>query len=241
MLFLILLPLLALFVPTNIAGVLSGFLIYMVVCFWLNKYCKSHDIIISFRLKNPVGLVLLCIVLACMFYKRWIPSEKVLMVASFLHMQVKLFLGMVSGVLAVSAVWSLNALVPIVASFQREEAIYHTSKEHKCNQKRLIRGKYILVLFLLATVVMTICTKSSPIYPFNDWVDSNIFHVVGRSMLNGVVPYRDLYEQKGPLVFILHVLPAMISYDSFLGVYFLEIICCFAFLLICFRLPYVVG
>ncbi len=43
-------------------------------------------------------------------------------------------------------------------------------------------------------------------------------------MARGLVPYRDLFEQKGPLVYALHALASLISRQTFLGVYLLEII-----------------
>ncbi len=61
-------------------------------------------------------------------------------------------------------------------------------------------------------------------YPTNDWVDTNAFFTVGRGMARGLVPYRDLFEQKGPLVYALHALASLISRQTFLGVYLLEII-----------------
>ena len=56
----------------------------------------------------------------------------------------------------------------------------------------------------------------------NDWVDVNCFFTVGRGILHGLVPYRDLYEQKGPLIYFLFALAGRISESSFLGVYLLE-------------------
>ncbi len=87
-----------------------------------------------------------------------------------------------------------------------------------------------LYLLLTAVITITICSKSSPIYPLNDWVDSNCFLTVGKSMLHGLVPYRDLLEQKGPLLYMLHALAALVSDTSFLGVYFLEVAACFFYL-----------
>lgn len=74
-----------------------------------------------------------------------------------------------------------------------------------------INKRQLLFIAATAIVTITICTKSSPIYPFNDWVDANCFLTVGKSMLHGKVPYQDLYEQKGPLLYILHALAALIS------------------------------
>ena len=63
------------------------------------------------------------------------------------------------------------------------------------------RGAWrVTVPCLAAFVMILLCSKSSPLYPMNDWVDVNCFFTVGRGMLHGLVPYRDLYEQKGDLL-----------------------------------------
>lgn len=77
--------------------------------------------------------------------------------------------------------------------------------------------------FLCALAVLLICSKSSPLYPMNDWVDVNCFFTVGRGILRGKMPYLDLYEQKGPALYLLFALTALISGDSFLGVFVLEV------------------
>lgn len=85
--------------------------------------------------------------------------------------------------------------------------------------------QWILLFCLLSSfVTLVICTRSSFLYPLNDWVDSNCFFTVGKGMFNGQVVYRDLYEQKGILLYFLHGLCWLISHDSFLGVFFLEVI-----------------
>ena len=80
--------------------------------------------------------------------------------------------------------------------------------------------------------VLAVCSKSSFLYPMNDWVDVNCFFTVGRGILHGLVPYRDLYDQKGPLVYFLYALASLISEKSFLGVYLLEglFFACFLYL-----------
>ena len=55
-------------------------------------------------------------------------------------------------------------------------------------------------------------------------------------MLHGLIPYRDLYEQKGPLLYMLHALAAIVSERTFLGVYFLEIIAAVACLIFSFKI-----
>ena len=71
---------------------------------------------------------------------------------------------------------------------------------------------------LISTVFLGICTRSSPLYPLNDWVDSNCFFTVGKAMMNGKVVYRDIYEQKGILLYLIHGLGYLISNTTFLSV-----------------------
>jgi hypothetical protein len=88
----------------------------------------------------------------------------------------------------------------------------------------------VAVCALTAFATITICSKSSFLYPLNDWVDSNCFFTVGKSMFNGLVVYRDLWEQKGPLLYFLHGIAWLISHNTFFGVYLLEITAAFFFL-----------
>ncbi len=85
------------------------------------------------------------------------------------------------------------------------------------------RNALLLFSFFMAAGVLLTCTKSSPLFPMNDWVDVNCFFTVGKSMLQGVVPYRDLYEQKGPVLYFLYAVAALISSKDFFGVYLLEV------------------
>ena len=90
--------------------------------------------------------------------------------------------------------------------------------------KFLKKHGYLLFCFFCAAVYLLFCSKSSPLYPMNDWVDVNCFFTMGRSLLEGLVPYRDLYEQKGPVLYFIYAIIALFSPGSFLGVWVLEVI-----------------
>ena len=89
-----------------------------------------------------------------------------------------------------------------------------------CSKKELLWAS--LLSILAAAGVLLFCTKSSPLYPTNDWVDTNCFFTVGKSMFEGRVPYLDIYEQKGPLLYFLYGLCYLVSPTSFFGGYLLE-------------------
>ena len=84
-------------------------------------------------------------------------------------------------------------------------------------------GFAFLFSLLTAAALLLICTKSSVLYPFNDWVDANCYFSVGKSMMNGKVLYRDIYDHKGPLLYTLHAFAWLISRDTFFGVFLFEI------------------
>ena len=93
-----------------------------------------------------------------------------------------------------------------------------------------ITKHHIYFMVFVSVLTISLMSKSSFLYPLNDWVDSNCFFTVGKALLSGKVLYRDIFEQKGPLIYFLHALAARISYRSFLGMYFFEIFACFIFL-----------
>lgn len=105
------------------------------------------------------------------------------------------------------------------------------------------KNKYIILPFLLilSVLVLLFSSECSPLYPLNEWYDPNCFFTVGRAMLRGKVPYRDIYEQKGPYLYFLHALCALIDDKSFIGVWFMEIFLCFLLLLFVYKILRLYG
>ena len=89
------------------------------------------------------------------------------------------------------------------------------------DKSRLTRFELIF-LIAAATVTITFVSTCSPLYPFNPWDDVNVFFVLGRSIRHGLVPYRDLFDHKGPLLHFIFALAALISDKSFIGVWIIE-------------------
>ena len=104
-------------------------------------------------------------------------------------------------------------------------------KNAKSERKRSISdsfGKENILLFvfsfLTAFFVLMVCTKSSFLYPFNDWSDANCIFTVGKAAGNGQVIYRDIADHKGPLLHFIHMLGYFISNDTFIGMFVIEVI-----------------
>lgn len=84
--------------------------------------------------------------------------------------------------------------------------------------------KIIIYCFIVSLLVLLIASKSSPLYPFNDWCDANAFFTMGKGLFNGKIIFKDLFEQKGPFLYLIYGIGYLISNTSFLGVFILEVI-----------------
>ena len=91
------------------------------------------------------------------------------------------------------------------------------------------------MFFLLAFVLITLFSCCSWIYPLQPVDDVNWFMSIAKSMLSGKLLYTEVHDQKGPLLFFLHEWAAALSSRTFLGIYLLEILCCFGFLICSYR------
>lgn len=139
------------------------------------------------------------------------------------------------GILSVSVLASVTVLlVSVVLSglFSHIPKSLRLESDRKApilasRKKDLQLGLFCL---LTAFAVLTVCTKSSFLYPLNDWVDSNCFFTVGKAVVNGKVLYADIYEQKGPILYFLHGLCYLVSRESFFGVYLVEVLAAAMFL-----------
>ncbi|MBR3268389.1 MAG: hypothetical protein IKI58_06655 [Oscillospiraceae bacterium] len=80
-----------------------------------------------------------------------------------------------------------------------------------------------LLFFLgIAALLMTFGSMTSFLFPLHTGVDQNCFLTVAREWLHGRLPYRDLYEQKGPLLYALHLPAAAMPKLRFFGVYLVQ-------------------
>lgn len=91
------------------------------------------------------------------------------------------------------------------------------------------KKKFIIysLIFLIGAIFITLMSKNSFLFKFNDWWDANAFMTVGKGIWEGVVPYRDLFEQKGPYLYLIYAFASLISNKTFIGVYLLEVIAMF--------------
>lgn len=84
--------------------------------------------------------------------------------------------------------------------------------------------KHYIALILYSFLVMLLCTKSSPIYVLNDWYNANVYYTMGRGLVNGAVLYNELFDHKGPFLYLIYAIGYLISNNNFFGVFILQVI-----------------
>ena len=94
-----------------------------------------------------------------------------------------------------------------------------------CIKKQDIAA-WAMLLLLAATFVTVFSFSTSPLFNYFEWVDSSVYKVIGRGWVDGKVPYVDLWDQKGPLIYFINAVGYWIA-GSDIGVWLVQ--CVFAF------------
>lgn len=76
----------------------------------------------------------------------------------------------------------------------------------------------------ISFLLMLLLTRSSFLYPYNNWDDSNSYFSMGKSMFHGILIYHDIFDQKGPYLYFLYGLCSLVSGTTFRGVFLMEIL-----------------
>ena len=96
-------------------------------------------------------------------------------------------------------------------------------------------GRVLLACGVISSLFMAICSKSSFLYPINDWGDANAYVTAAKMMINGRVLYSEIFEQKGLYLYLVHILTSLVSYPSFFGVYLMEVLTFAGFLFFAYK------
>ena len=207
--------------------IISAFIVLMIIKG--DFYHKSDSNLIHNNAATAILSCVLSLIMGFRFYFSWTLSSKLLLIC-FGNVWVKNIV--LAGITVLLMTGSfliidllLNKLISLLPGEKKQEVILSNT----------LTIQELVIIFLTAAVCITICSKSSPLYPFNTWNDANELFTVGKAIAHHKVIYKDIFVQKGPLVYFLISFAYLISHTTFLGVYFLELIACFAFLLISYK------
>lgn len=79
----------------------------------------------------------------------------------------------------------------------------------------------IIALLLWSTIIQLFINYDSPLHYSFGHIDSSWFFMCGKAWMNGLVPYVDFSDSKGPLLWLIYGIGYLIYPHGFGGVYIL--------------------
>ena len=195
-----------LFCPANIFAAVPFLAFAVIYCL-----CKMKDKkFTSYKTdtKNILIAFFPCLLFAVAFVFKWDKLDATVAVA-------------IGFVLAISGCIALPALI---ASYTRKETSFTENKTD------LSVVDYVIAA-IFGILIPLFVSSGSLLIPVNGINDSHCLLTVGRGLIHGKIVYRDLVEQKGPILYFINALGALISPYDFKGVYVTECIACSAFVI----------
>lgn len=176
----------------------------------------------------PFSAGMISLLLAAVFVVRWGAAQKMVSLGEVFKLSGMQTCFLTAFLLALLSLPGIDYIIQLIHSF--------FPSRYSINHRQDDSVYTIFYIVMTAFIVMLLNSRSSPLYAINDWVDPNTMFTVGKGVLKGYVPYRDLYEQKGPLLLFIHTFGAFLSYKSFFGIWIAELAACFVTLLLIYRI-----
>lgn len=109
-----------------------------------------------------------------------------------------------------------------------------TAKQKPITYKGFIWKFLLIAGFLIYSGWLMLQSPNSPLSNVPEYVDSGVFQYIGRKILEGYMPYRDIFDHKGPLLYLLNALGLQLMGRH--GIWLMEWIFLFATLIVSYKL-----
>lgn len=97
-------------------------------------------------------------------------------------------------------------------------------------ENKITEKKYIIIMLISSALL---CMSAGTL-PFRSTaIDSSVFIYMAKGMLNGDIPYLDMFDHKGPLLYFINLIGLLLG--GKIGIWFIEIISIFLSLFFCFK------
>lgn len=93
----------------------------------------------------------------------------------------------------------------------------------KISKLQIRTGAQVFALFFITSLAfMEFFTTSSPLFGSNTAFDPNVYYSVGAALAHGKDLYKEVFDQKGPIVSVVFLLGYLLSPGYFYGVWLIE-------------------
>lgn len=94
--------------------------------------------------------------------------------------------------------------------------------EDKQILNKIKKYKEYIFLFIVVCALCLLVLYSSPLYKGLPDIDSSVFQVMGKGMLENKIMYKELFDHKGPIVYIINALAFLVNNNY--GLFIIETI-----------------
>lgn len=130
-------------------------------------------------------------------------------------------------------------VIVIILNYIASKFIIFNSKNRlicylKRNKTKLILNSLIFIFLLCITFLFLF---KSPLHPWvksDSGVDSSVFKSIAVMMDNGLMPYKDTFDHKGPLLYIINFIGYKLG--GYCGIWYVEFISLFVSLIIAYKI-----
>lgn len=119
--------------------------------------------------------------------------------------------------------------------------IYRPSRSTELSTDTKLSPVDHVIALIFGFVIITVVSSASPIVAVNSINDSNALFTLGRGLLHGKIVYRDLMDHKGPIIYLLNTIAALITPYGFTGLWIVESIACYSFIVISIKIQRSLG
>ena len=94
----------------------------------------------------------------------------------------------------------------------------------------------ILFFFVWSVIILLMISPDSYIYDLYGKCDSIFFFTDGKSWMNGLIPYQDFSDSKGPLLFLFYGVGYLLSPTDYIGVFWMSCLLYTIIFWLCYRI-----
>lgn len=113
----------------------------------------------------------------------------------------------------------LGIVVISIITYNREERINSYFSNHKT-----IDWVFPFFVCFIISFLFSIKLCLSPFNALEPYTDSSVFLYIGKSMHNGMIPYKDLFDHKGIVLYFIEYLGYSVGLGNKIGVWIIELI-----------------
>lgn len=84
-----------------------------------------------------------------------------------------------------------------------------------------------IVVLIIITIAISLLSYANPFTSMKNGTDANVFEYMVNGMNNGEVPYKDMFDHKGPLFFFINWIGSIINIGTIKGIWLCQVIAIF--------------